>query len=75
MTETTRRRLDAERRTAAAARQTSRQRRGVVLLGEMLARAAAEGLPAIGRVRRESERRWRCRGRRRRLPGRHRGDC
>ncbi len=47
MTETARRRLDAQRRTAATAKQISRQRRGVALLGEMLARAAAEGLPAI----------------------------
>ena len=47
MTDTTRRRLDAERRTAAAAKQISRQRRGAALLGEILARAAAEGLPAI----------------------------
>ena len=47
MTETTRRRLDGERRTAATAKQISRQRRGAALLGEMLARAAAEGLPAI----------------------------
>jgi hypothetical protein len=47
MTETTRRRLDAERRTAATAEQISWQRRGAALLGEMLARAAAEGLPAI----------------------------
>jgi hypothetical protein len=47
MTETNRRRLDAERRTAATAEQISRQRRGAALLGEMLARGAAEGLPAI----------------------------
>src|SRR6202034_3511918 len=47
MTDTPRRRLDAERRTAATAKQISWQRRGTALLGEMLARAAAEGLPAI----------------------------
>ena len=47
MTDTAPRRLDAQRRVAATARQISRQRRGAALLGELLARAAAEGLPAV----------------------------
>jgi hypothetical protein len=47
MTETTRHRSGAEDRRAATVRQISRQRRGAALLGEMLARAATEGLPAI----------------------------
>lgn len=47
MTDTARRRLDAERRAPATARQILWQRRGAALLGEMLARAAAESLPAL----------------------------
>ena len=47
MTDTTRRRSGPEDGTATTVEQISRQRRGAALLGEMLARAATEGLPAI----------------------------
>lgn len=47
MTEPTRHRPGQEDSTATTARQIPRQRRGARLLGEMLARAATEGLPAI----------------------------
>ncbi|HUD77832.1 MAG TPA: hypothetical protein VMR00_08275 [Streptosporangiaceae bacterium] len=45
MTETTRHR--SELRAAVAAEQVARQRRGAALLGTVLARAAADGLPPV----------------------------